>query len=90
MPRHAMTPHYSGTTLDAQERYAKGVKEILRRFLDGEPQNKTDIICDVRSPCPFKMMPLIYAPLFLSPPLSPSSLSRSAQQPLVFMPAILK
>eukprot|EP00884_Botryococcus_braunii_P009968 jgi/Botrbrau1/18973/Bobra.0100s0010.1 len=46
MPRHAMTPHYSGTTLDAQLRYAAGTKEILRRFLDGEAQNPTDIICD--------------------------------------------
>ncbi|KAK9858447.1 hypothetical protein WJX84_009362 [Apatococcus fuscideae] len=28
-----MTPHYSGTTLDAQMRYAAGTKEVLRRFL---------------------------------------------------------
>jgi formate dehydrogenase len=30
MPRHALTPHISGTSLDAQARYAAGVKEILQ------------------------------------------------------------
>lgn len=44
MPRHAMTPHYSGTTLDAQIRYAAGTKEILRRWFDGEALNETDVI----------------------------------------------
>ncbi|KAK9805010.1 hypothetical protein WJX73_000905 [Symbiochloris irregularis] len=44
MPRHAMTPHYSGTTLDAQIRYANGVKEILRRTFEGEVLNETDVI----------------------------------------------
>jgi len=34
MPRHALTPHYSGTTLDAQARYAAGVKDILTCFFD--------------------------------------------------------
>lgn len=34
MPRHAMTPHCSGTTLSAQKRYAAGVKEILECYLD--------------------------------------------------------
>jgi len=34
MPRHAMTPHYSGTTLDAQARYAAGVKEILECYFN--------------------------------------------------------
>lgn len=48
MPRHAMTPHYSGTTLDAQIRYANGVKEILRRTFDGEVLNETDVIVKVR------------------------------------------
>jgi len=38
MPNHAMTPHVSGTTLDAQKRYAEGTKEILQRFFDGEAQ----------------------------------------------------
>jgi len=44
MPRHAMTPHYSGTTLDAQARYAAGVKEILRRTFNDESLNPTDVI----------------------------------------------
>jgi formate dehydrogenase len=38
MPRHAMTPHYSGTTLTAQARYAAGTKEILDRYFKGEDQ----------------------------------------------------
>ena len=29
MPRNAMTPHVSGTSLSAQARYAAGVREIL-------------------------------------------------------------
>jgi len=37
MPRHAMTPHYSGTTLDAQARYAAGVKEILECYFNKKP-----------------------------------------------------
>merc|ERR1719461_2300999 len=37
MPRHAMTPHYSGTTLDAQARYAAGVKEVLEAHFSGKP-----------------------------------------------------
>ena len=47
MPRHAMTPHYSGTTLDAQIRYANGVKEVLRRTFDHEALNETDVIVQV-------------------------------------------
>ncbi len=46
MPRHAMTPHYSGTTLDAQKRYADGVKEILTNFFDGKPQREEYLIAD--------------------------------------------
>jgi formate dehydrogenase len=37
MPRHAMTPHVSGTTLEAQKRYAAGVRDSLENFLAGEP-----------------------------------------------------
>ena len=37
MPRHAMTPHVSGTTLEAQRRYAAGVRDSLMNFLEGEP-----------------------------------------------------
>jgi len=46
MPRHGMTPHYSGTTLDAQARYAAGVKEILTNFFDGKPQRQEYLIAD--------------------------------------------
>merc|ERR1711939_1170644 len=35
MPRHAMTPHISGTSLSAQFRYAQGVREILECHFDG-------------------------------------------------------
>ena len=37
MPHHAMTPHVSGTTLEAQKRYAAGVRDSLMNFLAGEP-----------------------------------------------------
>ena len=46
MPRHAMTPHYSGTTLEAQARYATGVKEILENWLNGKPQREEYLIVD--------------------------------------------
>ncbi|EIM81236.1 NAD-dependent formate dehydrogenase [Stereum hirsutum FP-91666 SS1] len=39
---NGMVPHYSGTTLDAQARYANGTKSILENYLtnkDQEPQN---------------------------------------------------
>jgi formate dehydrogenase len=39
-----MVPHYSGTTLDAQERYASGTKEIIRRYLQGEEQDPANVI----------------------------------------------
>ncbi|KAI4387751.1 hypothetical protein MLD38_000157 [Melastoma candidum] len=42
MPNQAMTPHISGTTIDAQLRYAAGTKDMLDRFFKGEefpPQN---------------------------------------------------
>jgi formate dehydrogenase len=44
MPRHALTPHYSGTTLDAQARYAAGVKQILTAHFDGKPQTQEFLI----------------------------------------------
>lgn len=37
MPRHAMTPHISGTSLSAQFRYAEGVREILECHFDNTP-----------------------------------------------------
>ncbi|WCJ20959.1 formate dehydrogenase [Euphorbia peplus] len=36
MPNQAMTPHISGTTIDAQLRYAEGVKDMLARYFKGE------------------------------------------------------
>ncbi|GAB2278149.1 formate dehydrogenase (NAD+) [Dionaea muscipula] len=36
IPNHAMTPHVSGTTIDAQLRYAAGVKDMLYRYFKGE------------------------------------------------------
>lgn len=46
MPRHAMTPHYSGTTLDAQARYAAGVKEVLDNWITGRSQREEYLIVD--------------------------------------------
>lgn len=46
MPRHAMTPHYSGTTLDAQARYARGVHEILDCHFTGKPIQEDYLIVD--------------------------------------------
>lgn len=46
MPHHAMTPHYSGTTLEAQWRYAEGTKECLRRFFDGKHLPEEFLIVD--------------------------------------------
>jgi len=46
MPNHAMTPHYSGTTLDAQKRYAEGVKEILTNYFDKKPQKVENVIAE--------------------------------------------
>nr|AGV54340.1 formate dehydrogenase [Phaseolus vulgaris] len=42
MPNHAMTPHVSGTTIDAQLRYGGGVKGMLDRHFRGEgfPEQK--------------------------------------------------
>ena len=41
---NGMVPHYSGTTLDAQARYAAGTKEILDNFFHGKQQNPANII----------------------------------------------
>ncbi|BDA50598.1 Formate dehydrogenase, mitochondrial [Coccomyxa sp. Obi] len=37
MPNHAMTPHISGTTLDAQARYAGGVRDMLQAWIEHKP-----------------------------------------------------
>jgi len=44
MPRHAMTPHISGTSLSAQFRYAEGVREILECHYDGTPMRNEYLI----------------------------------------------
>ncbi|EIM84909.1 NAD-dependent formate dehydrogenase [Stereum hirsutum FP-91666 SS1] len=41
---NGMVPHYSGTTLDAQARYAAGTKSILQNFFEGKPQEPGNII----------------------------------------------
>jgi len=43
---NGMTPHYSGTTLDAQKRYADGAKDILERWLEGKPQEPANVIVE--------------------------------------------
>lgn len=43
---NALTPHYSGTTIDAQERYAKGTKDIVQRYLEGKPQDPANVIVE--------------------------------------------
>jgi len=46
MPNHAMVPHYSGTTLEAQRRYADGIRECLISFLNGRPIERDYLIVD--------------------------------------------
>ncbi|THH04556.1 hypothetical protein EW145_g5434 [Phellinidium pouzarii] len=41
---NGMVPHYSGTTLDAQARYANGTKEILDNYFNNKPQTPANII----------------------------------------------
>lgn len=41
---NGMVPHYSGTTLDAQARYAGGAKSILENYLTNKPQEPQNII----------------------------------------------
>lgn len=44
MPNHAMTPHTSGTTLEAQARYAAGIREHLERLFRGEAPREEHLI----------------------------------------------
>lgn len=39
-----MVPHYSGTTLDAQARYAAGTKSILENYLNNKAQEPQNVI----------------------------------------------
>jgi len=41
---NGMVPHYSGTTLDAQARYAAGAKSILDNYLNQKPQDPQNVI----------------------------------------------
>lgn len=43
---NAMTPHYSGTTLDAQKRYADGTMEIIDQHLNGKPITPQNLIVE--------------------------------------------
>jgi len=44
---NGMVPHYSGTTLDAQARYAAGTLSILENYLDGKPQEPQNVIVGI-------------------------------------------
>jgi len=45
---NGMVPHYSGTTLDAQARYANGTKTILENYLADKPQEPQNIIVGLK------------------------------------------
>ena len=46
MPNHAMTPHVSGTSLEAQRRYADGIRDCLARFFAGKPLDRDYLIIE--------------------------------------------
>jgi formate dehydrogenase len=46
MPNHALTVHVSGTSLEAQRRYADGTLDCLRRFFAGRPIERDYLIVD--------------------------------------------
>ena len=48
---NGMVPHYSGTTLDAQARYATGTKQILENYFQGRAQEPANIIVGVGTWC---------------------------------------
>ena len=41
-----MVPHMSGTSLDAQIRYSKGVSAILTNYFEGKPQDPANVIVE--------------------------------------------
>lgn len=41
-----MTPHISGTSLDAQHRYATGAHDIIKRYFAGEAQEPANLIVE--------------------------------------------
>ena len=59
-----MVPHYSGTTLDAQARYAAGTKSILENYLTGKAQEPQNVIVG-RSEC-FLSQKRLFTYLFIS------------------------
>ncbi|KIL65926.1 hypothetical protein M378DRAFT_186288 [Amanita muscaria Koide BX008] len=44
---NGMVPHYSGTTLDAQARYANGTRSILDNYLSNKPQDPQNVIVGI-------------------------------------------
>jgi formate dehydrogenase len=44
---NGMVPHYSGTTLDAQIRYATGTKSILENYFTNKAQDPQNVIVGV-------------------------------------------
>ncbi|WP_445259037.1 NAD-dependent formate dehydrogenase [Nocardioides aurantiacus] len=44
MPHHMLTPHYSGTTIDAQVRYAADTRQCLQAWLAGRPIEEDHVI----------------------------------------------
>jgi len=42
---NAMTPHVSGTSIDAQARYANGTKLIIDQWLNGKDIDQANVIC---------------------------------------------
>ncbi|CAL1707316.1 unnamed protein product [Somion occarium] len=44
---NGMVPHYSGTTLDAQQRYAAGTKSILEKYFQGKEQEPANVIVGI-------------------------------------------
>lgn len=44
---NGMVPHYSGSTLDAQARYANGVRSILENYFGGSPQDPQNVIVGI-------------------------------------------
>ncbi|KAJ9110289.1 hypothetical protein QFC19_001692 [Naganishia cerealis] len=43
---NGMVPHMSGTTIDAQLRYAEGTKKILENYLSGQSQDPANLIVE--------------------------------------------
>jgi formate dehydrogenase len=46
MPNHMMTPHTAGTTLDAQQTYADGIRRCLEAFFNREPVEDIRVVVE--------------------------------------------